>query len=200
MVRIFTVHARPLTRYGVAQALIGAPDFELVGQTASAAEALRVAVALEPDAITVDHRLPDGDGIELAAQLRAARPGLGTVVLGPARDRQLILRTAACGLSAYLPETAAAEELVAAVRHSVTSGNGFSARFLAAALRRGGRSAGDGTLSGREQQVLHLVQQGLGPREIADRLELGESTVKTYLSRIQAKLRVGSRAGLRTPG
>ena len=197
MVRIFTIHARPLTRHGVAQAVLGSPDFELVGQTGSAAEARRVVVALEPDAVTLDYRLPDGDGIELAGWLRAARPGLGAVVLGPARDRQLILRTAASGLSAYLSETATAQEIVAAI-HRSTSVNSFSAQYLSGALRRGGRRAGDGTLSGREAQVLALVQEGLGLREIAERLQLRESTVKTYLGRIQVKLHVGGRAGLRT--
>jgi DNA-binding NarL/FixJ family response regulator len=121
MARILIVHAHPLTRIGVAHALSCAPGLELIGQTASAKRARRVLSALDPDVVTIDACLPDGDGIETALQLRVLKPGLGVVVLGPPRDRQLAARTLDAGLSAYLPETANADELVAALRHCATS-------------------------------------------------------------------------------
>jgi DNA-binding NarL/FixJ family response regulator len=120
MARILIVHAHPLTRIGVAHALSCAPGLELIGQTASAKRACRILRALDPDVVTIDACLPDRDGIETAVQLRALKPGLAVVVLGPSRERQLVARTLDAGLSAYLPETANADELVAAVRHCAT--------------------------------------------------------------------------------
>jgi DNA-binding NarL/FixJ family response regulator len=196
MTRIFIVHAHPLTRLGVAHALTGAPGLELMRQTASSTEARRVLPTLNPDAITIDATLPEGDGIEAAVALRALKPGLAVVVLGPPRDRQLVLRTLEAGLSAYLPETANPDELVAVLRHSAASMNTFSSRLLAAALR-GGRRGQSTALSVRERQVHQLVREGLSLSAIATRLLLSESTVKTYVGRIQTKLRVTNLAGLR---
>jgi DNA-binding NarL/FixJ family response regulator len=197
MPRVLTVHARPATRQAVARALGSATGVELVGQAASGAEARRILAALTPDAVTVDARLPDGDGIALAVELRAALPRLGVVVLGPTRDPQLVLRALASGLSGYLPEGVAAAELVAVLRHAATTAGSFSAQHLAAALRRAGQRTRTVALSQREREVLRLLREGLGIGAIAARLRLSESTVKTYVTRVQAKLRVASRAGLR---
>lgn len=198
MARIFTVHARPATRLAVARAILAAPGLEIVAQTTSAAEARRVLGAIRPDAMTVDARLPNDDGIALAEELRAANPGLGVVVLGPSRDRELVLRALMAGLSAYMPESAAATELAAAIRQAATSTNTFSSRCLAAALRHSRRRTQSAALSAREEEVLRLVREGMGLGAIAGQLLLSESTVKTYLARVQAKLRIDAQE-LRRP-
>ena len=145
--------------------------------------------------MTLDARLPDGDGISLAAELRRWMPKLGVVVLGPARERELVLRALDAGLSAYLPETATVTELAAAMHHSIAAAHSFSATHLAALLRRGGRPGRGGGLSQREQLVLQLTQQGMGIAAIAALLLVSDSTVRTYISRIRGKRRKADPAG-----
>lgn len=183
MLRVFAVHARASTHLVVGRAVDALPRTELAGSSRSAVEATRLIDELSPDAVTVDARLPDGDGIEFAEWLHARYPGLGLVVFGPPRDG-LLVKAVTAGVSAYVTATSETAPVAAAIRSSLAGRCSFSSGSLAGALRTERRSA----LSRREREVVQLSRDGLGPTEIARRLQLSESTVKTYLTRARAKV------------
>lgn len=183
MPRIFAIHARASTHTMVGRAVATLPRVELAGRSASAVEAVRVFDTLAPDAVTVDVRLPDGDGIELAQRLRARRPGLCVVLFGPATHR-LLHRAVSAGISGYVPATSGAAQAAAAIRTCLAGRDSFSSRTIAAVLRHGGSVE----LSPREREVDKLIRERLSPAEIAERLRVSESTVRTYLARVRTKL------------
>jgi DNA-binding NarL/FixJ family response regulator len=190
-IRLLAVDPHMLLRLGLRQVVAGCPDIELVGEAPTGAEALRLALAHRPDVITIGLLLPDEDGILTATRLRRQLPDLGVVLFTAVDEEAVLLRAADAGLSAYLVKTAAAEAVVAAIRHAAWAPHAFTSPGLAAALR-GGPTAG-GLLSRREQQVLGLLRDGCSLPAIATRLGVGEATVKTYVSRIYGKLRVNNR-------
>jgi DNA-binding NarL/FixJ family response regulator len=142
-----------------------------------------VVETLAPDAVTVDVRLPDGDGIDLALRLRAARPGLCVVLFGPATPR-LLRRAVTEGPSVYVPSTAGAAQVAAAIRSGLSGRASFASQSLSDVLRRGAVA----DLSPREREVDKLLREGLGPAHIAIRLQLSETTVRTYVARVRAKI------------
>ena len=183
MTTVFAVHADATIHLKVSRAVSVLHDVELAGRSVSALEALRIFGTLAPDAVTVDVRLPDGDGIDLAQRLRSHRPDLCVVVFGPAVPR-LVRRAVAAGALAYVPKTADVAETAAALEACLSGGGSFSSDTLNAALRAG-QPAG---LSPRERQVVQLARDGLTSGEIALRLDVGETTVRTYVARVRAKL------------
>lgn len=192
-IRVVLVDDHDLIREGLRRAFERAGDVQVVGEAGSAAGALDLARQLRPDALTVDLRLPDGDGLALTAALRAELPAAGIVVVTMyAGDEQLFAALDA-GASAFLPKDAPAEEVVLAVRHAVAAPSHFMAANLAAALRRRERGASV-TLSTREQGVLEMLGDGLSVPEISRRLYLSESTVKTHVSHLYDKLGAANRA------
>jgi DNA-binding NarL/FixJ family response regulator len=189
MPTVFAIHAEASTHLLVKRAVDVVPHAELTGSTTSAVEAARVIGTLSPDAVTVDVRLPDGDGLALAERLRTDHPLLRLIVFGPSHDR-LLLRAVTAGISAYVPDTAGLAQIAAAIRSSLAGQASFSSRSLTGALRND-RSV---TLSPREQEVIALIRDGLGPGQIASRLQVSESTVKTYVARVRAKVGMDSAA------
>lgn len=203
---VLAVSGAVLVRAGIAAVVAAHPDLHLVAVAASAAEAGDLIERLCPDVVLVDHDLTDADGLAYAGRLRRARPDLGVVLLGP-RDDHLLLRALQAGVSAYVPRSAAVEEVLAALRHAAVAPASFSASDLAAALARGRKASA--ALSSREAEVLALVARGLSARRVSSALAVGESTVKTYLARAYEKLgartradalRVAAQLGLVSPG
>lgn len=192
MPTVFAIHANASTRLIVSSAIATVPETELSGCTSSAVEAARVIGTLAPDAVTIDVRLPDGDGIELAEKLRAARSDLGVILFGTAPDRRL-LQAVAAGVCACLPSTAGVGQTAAVIRGCLTGLGSFSSRSLADALRHDRPAA----LSRREQEVLELIRYGMRSAEIADLLRVSESTVKTYAARARAKVGTENSAAFR---
>lgn len=216
MIRVLIADDQPLVRDGLA-AIIGAdPDLELVGQAANGREAARLARELGPEVVVMDIRMPEVDGIE-ATRAILRRPG--------DRPRVLILTTydvdayvyeaLRAGASGFLLKDAPRHQLLSAIR-TIASGETLLApavtrRLVERHLRQADPSASDrlAELTTREREVLALVARGLSNAEIADRLSLGESTVKTHIGRLFDKLDVRDRAqavvlayetGLVTPG
>ncbi|HEX2772711.1 MAG TPA: response regulator transcription factor, partial [Micromonosporaceae bacterium] len=183
MPTVFAIHGRASTHTIVSRAVAALPRTDLVGRTTSAVEAARVVETLAPDGVTVDVRLPDGDGIDLAVRLRETRPGLCVVLFGPATHR-LLRRAVTEDFSAYVPDTAGAAQAAAAIRSCLAGRASFSSRTLSDVLRQ--RGAAD--LSPRELEVDKLLREGLTSAEIALRLKVTESTVRTYVARMRGKI------------
>ncbi len=193
MPTVLLVDDHELIRHGLRRAFERAGDFEVVGEAGTVAEALSSAADLKPDVVVTDIRLPDGSGLDITRQLRAARPSLGIVVLTMYAGDDHLFGALNAGASAFVPKQSPADEVVAAARHAYSSPNAFSAAELAEAMKR--RLAPTGPqLSQRESQVLHLLAEGMSVAGIAKKLYISESTAKTHISKLYGKLDAGNRA------
>jgi DNA-binding NarL/FixJ family response regulator len=189
---------QPLMRTALRMSLAAEPDFEVVGEAADGMQAIELAARLRPDVIVMDIRMPKLDGVAATRQL--------TESTGVAPPKILIITTFAldeyvvealrAGASGFLLKDATSDELVHAVR-VVAAGDallapGVTRRFLDQYARRlppavKGPSALD-TITKRELAVLMLVANGLHNAAIARELHVAESSVKTHVGHLLAKL------------
>jgi DNA-binding NarL/FixJ family response regulator len=168
------------------------PDMHTVGETDSAAEALELAMSLNPEVVSIDTEV-DG-GWELARELRDRRGELGIVILTSNGQDDVLFRALETGASAFVSKLAPATEILGAIRHSAVAASSFSARGLAEALRNRNQACAKVALSPREAQVLALLQDGMSVPAIAGTLFLSLSTAKTYVARLYDKLGATNRA------
>jgi DNA-binding NarL/FixJ family response regulator len=191
---LLIVDHHPVTRLGLALMVNGQPDLHTVGEAGTAAEAIGLVGALRPDVVTIGLSLPDRPGLELAAELRDRFEGLGIVIFTAQGEDDVLFRALETGASAFVSKAATAPEILGAIRHAAVSASSFSARGLAAALRRRRDAPALPALSERERQVLALLLAGLSVPDLAIRLHISASTAKTYVARLYDKLGATSKA------
>jgi DNA-binding NarL/FixJ family response regulator len=198
--KVLLVDDHDLIRKGLRHAFERDRQFEVVGEAATAAEAVRQAGALQPDVVIMDLRLPDGSGLEATRALRKNNANMGIVVLTMYAGDDQLFGALEAGASAFVPKDApsddviaAAHEVVAAARHAASAPSAFTAADLAEAMKR--RLAPSGPqLSPREGQVLRLLADGMSVAGIAKQLFVSESTAKTHISKLYEKLGAANRA------
>lgn len=191
MIRIVLVDDHPLVREGIRGMLARSADIEVVGQAASGPEGVALAAKLSPDVVLMDLRMPGGDGVPAIREIRRRSRSRPRVLVLTTYDTDRDVRSALeAGADGYLLKDARRAELIRAV-HELAAGRPVLVPSALAALT--GR-AGESTLSPREAEVLRLVAQGLTNGAIASRLLISESTVKTHLLHVYAKLEVADRA------
>ncbi|MFT3969423.1 MAG: response regulator transcription factor [Micropruina sp.] len=183
------------------------PDIVVVGTAADGAEAVRLAVLERPDVVLMDLRMPVLDGVAATARLRADVPDAAVLVLTTYADDESILAALRAGATGYLTKDAGRAELAAAVRSVARGQATFAAEVGATVIAAATTSATAEPvapadllatrfpeLTRREAEVLALIVEGLGNAEIAARLFVGVTTVKTHINAIFAKLGVHTRA------
>ncbi|HEX3907953.1 MAG TPA: response regulator transcription factor [Mycobacteriales bacterium] len=190
---VVLVDDHDLIRQGLRRAFERADDFTVVGEAATVADALAAVESKTPDVITIDVRLPDGNGIDAVRKLRAAHPQLGIVVLTMYAEDEHLLGALEAGASAFVAKDAPADDVVAAARHAAVAPDAFSATDLADAMRRRLTPPAP-PLSPREAEVLGLLADGLAVAQIAKTLYISESTTKTHISKLYDKLGAANRA------
>jgi DNA-binding NarL/FixJ family response regulator len=193
-IRLAIVDGQTLTRYGLRTLVVQHSDIEIVAECQSAADAPAMIAAAQPDVVTVDVALPDGDGLLLAQQSRARHPDLGIVMLVSRQEDEIMFRALETGLSAFVSKTAPLEEVLCAIRHAAVAPLSFTASGLALAVRRRRNVQDRFTLSPRETQVLQLLHDGLSTPAIASQMFISVSTAKTYVQRLYEKLGATNRA------
>ena len=189
-IRVLVVDDQRLIREGIASLLEIQPGIEVVGMAADGKEAVERTLALEPDVVLMDVRMPEMDGVAAVAVLRRKAPGSRVVMLTTFDDEGYVVQAMRAGAAGYLLKDLPAGELADAVRlvHSgVTQLDDAAARHVAAALSTRDPAPGD-VLTARETEVLRLIASGATNREIAARLYLSEGTVKNHISRILGRL------------
>jgi DNA-binding NarL/FixJ family response regulator len=190
-----------LVRTGLAMILDSEDGLEVVGEAADGAAAVVLARRTRPDVVLMDVRMPGTDGITATRELTAGDDPVKVVILTTFDADELVYAALRAGASGFLLKDAPAPDLVNALR-VVAAGQAMlspviTRRLLDEFARRDVGSApqapAPGLLTAREHEVLLLVAEGLSNGEIAERLVLGETTVKTHVGRVLAKLGVRDR-------
>jgi DNA-binding NarL/FixJ family response regulator len=184
----------PVVLQGLAVLFEVQDDISLVGQASDGAEAVRLALELDPDVLLLDLKLPGLDGMGVLSQLRAQGTRTRVLVLTSAGGPSGPALALQAGAAGFLYKDVDPDALVRAIR-SVFDGNTVLAPGAAGlvASRPGGDVRGVGALTGREREVLALLAEGRSNREIAGALRVSEKTVKTHVSSLLAKLGVADR-------
>ncbi len=193
-IRLAIIESQTLVQYGLRELISRHPDIEIVAECGSAAEAPRVVSSALPDVVTVNANLPDGDGLQLARELRDRRTDLGIVVLTSRDEDDVLFRALETGVSAFVAKAAPVEEVLAAIRHSAVAASSFTASGLAVALSRRREASERLALSPREMEVLRLLRDGMSIPGIAAHMYVSYSTAKTYVARLYQKLSAANRA------
>ena len=195
-VRVVLVDDEAMVRVGLRMVLTAEADIEVVGEAADGGSAVEVVEATDPDVVLMDVRMPDVDGIEGARRVLARCPGVKVVVLTTFDEDEYVEAALRAGVSGFLLKVAPPERLIDAVRTVAAGGGlldpGVTRRviesFAAAPPLRTRRAETLEALTERERDVLRLIGRGLSNSEIAAELYLGETTVKTHVSNVLAKL------------
>ncbi len=202
-IRVMLVDDHALVRAAVTQA-IAAPDIEMVGEVATAEEALRVAPAVRPDVLLVDIDLPGMDGVQLVRELAPRLPETRIVMLTVSTSDRHVMEAMRNGAIGYLTKDITPDALLQAVRGAYEGDLAMDQRLAAHLIKRlveksrhlpaAGEDSQLATLSEREEEVLRHLADGLTDREIATALTISPRTVGTHVSSILHKLGVRNRA------
>jgi RNA polymerase sigma factor (sigma-70 family) len=192
--RVLIVEDHQVVADGLAALLNDQPDIAVVGYAASVADAVIRAQELAPEVVLVDFRLGDGTGADAGMAIRQVRPETKLIFL--TREDSDAARFAAveAGASAFIHKSQAAAEVVNAIRTVASGGTLFTPRTIATLLNR--RREMDSqleSLTPREKEVLRMMADGTSSRDIASRLGISYTTVRTHIRSLGAKLGVHSK-------
>lgn len=196
-IRVLVVDDHEIVRKGIAAILEIEPDVELVGEAASGEEAIAGCLRLQPDVVLMDLMMPDLDGIEATRQIKQKGGTTRVLVLTSFATDDMVYPAIEAGADGYLLKDSGAATLLQALRsvhQGQTSLHPEITKKILRRLARGPEQPLDPEqLTPREVDVLRLVAQGLSNQQIADRLVVSESTVRTHMTNILGKLQLTSR-------
>jgi DNA-binding NarL/FixJ family response regulator len=202
--RVLVADDDDLMRAGLRAVLSTDETIEVVGEAADGAEAVARAAALVPDVVLMDVRMPVLDGIEATRRTVAAAPQVRVLILTTFEDDDYVLGALRAGAAGFVLKRIRPEHLIAGI-HTVAGGDALlDPRVTHTVVRQVATRAGPDTdaqrrlhqLTARERDVLALVATGLSNAEVAAVLVVEESTVKTHMKRILAKLHLRDRVHL----
>lgn len=175
-----------LVRRGLAEVMAHSANLAVVAEAGNVADAARRAALVKPSVIVVDVRLPDGNGIDLIRRLRPVLPGTRFVVLSSIEEDGAVADAYDAGASAYLMKTVRGSEVVKAVEDVAAGRVLLDAKTMQ--RRRARQDDPTSRLTQSERNVLELIGDGLSNREIGERLNVAEKTVKNHITSILAKM------------
>jgi two-component system, NarL family, response regulator DevR len=199
-IRLLIVEDHEVTRLGLRTLLAACPQFEVVGEAGSVAEALEATVRLQPDLVLLDLRLADGSGIEVCRRLQAMDVDTKVLVLTSYADDELVFGAIAAGADGYLLKEIRGENLVQAIRDVAAGRSILDPAVTRRVMGRVRNPAAAGLqnkldlLSAQERRVVALVAEGKTNKEIGRDLGLSDKTVKNYLSNAMEKLSLTRRS------
>lgn len=210
-IRVLVTDDQALIRRGLALMIDAQPGLQVVGQAEDGEVAIRLSGETHPDVVLMDLNMPRLGGVAATRRITHELPGARVVVLTTFDTDDLVFDALQAGASAYLLKDASEEEVVEAIR-AVHRGESrmtpaiarkvidqfrlLATRMPAAEPATPQDAVALEPLTDKEAQILDLIAQGLGNREIAGRIFLAEGTVKNYVSRIMEKLQAHSRTEL----
>jgi DNA-binding NarL/FixJ family response regulator len=192
--KILIVDDHPIVRQGLAELINHEQDLIVCGQAEEAHEALRIIKETGPNMVIVDISLKETSGIELIKDIKAQYPNLPVLALSMHDESLYAERSLRAGAKGYIMKAEATEKVISAIRKILGGQIYVSDRMAAKMVRKlvgGGPDAGASALerlSDRELEVFHLIGQGYGTRQVAERLHLSVKTIETYRAHIKEKL------------
>ena len=193
-IRLLLVDDHPMMRRGLATVIKVYDDIELVGEAANGEDAFELCEQLRPDVVLMDILMPGAGGLEATRIIHLSFPGVRVVVLTGSGTTDLIKQALQLGAVGFLLKDVSADELIQAIR-SAHSGQVTLSPTSALALASSStqpHELGYG-LTSREQEVLALMIDGLSNSEIAGKLGVSPSTIKSHVSNILSKLHASGR-------
>ncbi|EWC64129.1 Regulatory protein, LuxR:Response regulator receiver [Actinokineospora spheciospongiae] len=192
-ISVFVLDDHEVVRRGLRQLLEVEPDIDVVGEAATAAQALARIPAVRPRVAILDVRLPDGEGVTVCREIRSlVDPPPACLMLTSFSDDEALFGAIMAGAAGYMLKQVSGNDLVSAVRTLAAGGSLLDAGVTATVLDRlrGGRVEDPRytTLSPQERKILDLIAEGMTNRQIAGALYLAEKTVKNYVSTLLHKL------------
>ena len=199
-IRLLIVDDHEVVRIGLGAVLDLTPGMKVVGQARSKADAITQCRRTKADVVLLDIRLPDGSGIDAAREILSAHSDIRILFLTSFADEHTVLEAILSGAQGYVLKDIASAALIRAIK-TVAAGQPLIDPRLATHtlswvkhLSAGQTPAKRSLLSPQEQRILPHVAGGLTNKEIAQRLDLSEKTVKNYLANIYSKLQIGRRS------
>ena len=210
VIRVLIVDDQRLVRAGLRMLCESTQDLDVVGEAADGEQAVKSALELLPDVILMDLRMPGLDGIEATRLVTSARPESKVLALTTFDDDAHLYPALAAGAAGFLVKDTSPAELVDAIRRTARGDYSLSPHLLRRLVARAtDAEAADAAaptgppadpLTARELDVLPLVVEGLSNQEIADRLHLGVTTVKTHVANLMEKTGSANRVQLAVHG
>lgn len=203
MIRVLLVDDHEVVRAGLRMWLEDEPDLSVVGEAATAQEAIQKVRETQPNVVVMDLRLPDQSGLQAIRQLREEFPHLGIVILSSYANERFLTEALNLRVNAYVLKETGSNELLRAVRAAAQGEHLLTRASIPALLNQhqpiqASEDYPFASLSAREMEILALVAQGLTNKEIGQKLYLSEGTVRNYISSIMEKLGMRNRVELAT--
>jgi DNA-binding NarL/FixJ family response regulator len=194
VIRVALCDDHRVVRAGLEQLLVTFDDVEVVGSAANGEEAIALCADATPDVLLLDLQMPDLDGTQVTGRVLSVAPSTRIVVFTSFSDRDRILGALDAGAIGYLLKDAEPEELHAAIRAAARGEAPLAPKAAAALLAdRGVAKKPAIELTVRERDVLALVIDGMGNKQIARRLGISEKTVKGHLTNLFQRIGVADR-------
>jgi NarL family two-component system response regulator LiaR len=196
-IRILIADDHAVVRHGLRALITTEPDLELVGEASDGVEAVNLHARLNPDVTLMDMAMPRKTGLEAIIDIMRSNPQARILVLTSFAEDEQVFPAIKAGATGYMLKDTAPRELLQAIRDvhcGQVSLHPTIARKLVGELKRpADLPPAEDPLTEREVQVLALVARGLANQEIADKLFIGERTVRTHISNILGKLHLANR-------
>lgn len=191
-IRVFLLDDHEIVREGLRALLDSQADFEVVGEASTAEEALARIPPLTPDVAVLDVRLPDGNGVTVCRDVRAAQPEIRCLMLTSFADDEALFDAIMAGASGYVLKQIKGTDIVDAVRRVAAGESLLDPNATQRVLERIRNPPEEderlASLTPQERKILGFITDGLTNRQIADEMFLAEKTVKNYVSNLLAKL------------
>ena len=191
-IRVFLLDDHEIVRDGVKALLEGADGIEVVGEAGTAWEALARIPPTHPDIAVLDVQLPDGSGVEVCRDVRAAHPEVQCLMLTSFSDDEALFEAIVAGAAGYLLKQVRGTDIVDAIRRVADGQSLLDPTLTRRVLDRMREPPAEderlARLTGQERKILALIAEGMTNRQIAERMFLAEKTVKNYVSNLLAKL------------
>ena len=193
-IRVVVVDDHAMVRRGLAVFLLVFDDLELAGEAAGGKEAIKLCARLQPDVVLMDMLMPDMNGADAIKIIRKQSPLIQVIALTSFKEEIIVQSALQAGAIGYLLKDVTADELAQAIRLAHAGRATLSPEAAQVLVEAASQPPSPGfDLTAREREVLALMIEGLNNTQIAGRLTISPSTVKSHVSNILTKLGVASR-------